>query len=1054
MSRWGYAVSLAPMILVQMIKDAVEDLMRLWDDRRVNNQKAQVYARDGSNHFIQMSWKNILVGDIVRVEGEDLIPADMAILYAKYGDTGDSKCYVETSQLDGETNLKQRNALGVTQKICSSEVSLSNLSATIECDRPNKSLYSFTGALSLYEQSHLAVQTAILYENILLRGTRLKNTHYVYGVVIYTGPHTKLLMNNSVSPHKRTKMEYMINLLVVLVFSIQLSLALICAGISTFYNRNRLSDLWYFGGLYVDDSIRFHSFYQGVVVFFLLFNNFVPIGLLASLEFIKLGLSRFFIDRDKNMVDSEGTYAHANTSNMPEELGQIRMIFSDKTGTLTKNKMTFKKFWLPESNQIYGQEDVRNRSSEYVLFGDERVDRGQWRNETNDSEFFNLFLILSLCQTVLPEHKDGDIVYQASSPDELTLVTFAKEMGFEFIGRTERSLTLAYNDPLTQERCMVRFELLNTLHFNSFRKRMSVVVRVTELMLNAPYLKQRGQILVLTKGADDVMLRRVSRYTDFHAVERVLFNFATEGLRTLICARKELSEDEYNAWHRDVFTPANLHVGPDRQRLMDAAAEALEFDLYLTGVTAIDDELQDEVANTIEQLRKAGIKFFMLTGDKQETAITIAQSCSLLTNTMHKIIINTDGTADTRDAFIKLRRTIEKELETIENTRSLNPNFRIEYALIISGPTLDILFDKGIRHKSKVYTLFMQLCMECKSVICARSSPSQKSKIVSLAKKYVSNNRTLAIGDGANDVPMIQVAHVGVGISGKEGLQASRSADFSIGEFRFLERLLLIHGRNNYRRIAKFILHTTYKNIANQIIQFYFAFFSLFGGKSVHLSTSLVLYNLLFTLFPMVSLAFFDQEVSMKKNLAFPELYREGLRDYYINLRVIVIWLINGFYQGAICFFIPLGMYYTGTALDQRGYPIDFNYFSTIVSTAVLLVVTYKVILETNTWNPFTIISVVTVIPLWFAFLCIFTVIPKSDEFYYAFFYIASSGSFWLAVFLSSTIAVLWDVCWKSLVRVLPLTRRLYHCVQDLPESMDKEEMRLIASREFDLNKY
>lgn len=1056
--RYGYAVSLAPMILVQMIKDAVEDILRAWTDRKVNYQKTLVLNRDGTSpDFTPAPWYSLHVGEIIKISDDELIPADVVLLYSSFGNGTEGKAYVETSQLDGETNLKQRTALSCSQRICYNEIELRHFSASIQCDRPNKNLYSFNGTISIYDSiSGLASDYPILYENLLLRGTRLKNTSYVYGAVIYTGHHTKLMMNNTTPPYKRSKIEFMMNLLVITVFSIQLALSLICAGISILYDDSLVKGhIWYLSGLYKPYNFRLKGFYQGVVVFFLLFNNFVPIGLLASLEFIKLALSRIFINNDKEMVGSDGIHAHANTTSMPEELGQIKMIFSDKTGTLTKNKMTFKKFFLPGTETVYGTSHAAPIDPAGIIaFSDDRVDNMKWKLEKNCLEFFNLFLSLALCQTILPEMKNDELVYQASSPDELTLVTFAKYMGFEFVARTETSMTIKYTDEATKDSHHITFELLNTLHFNSYRKRMSVIVRVTEMFLDEKFAAMQsnvGQIIIFSKGADDVMLKRVKPMTNLTSVNKALHEFSVEGLRTLVCAKKELSEDEYNKWYNESYSPASLSL-QDRQTKLDQAAELIEREMELIGVTAIDDELQDNVAHTIEQLRKAGIKFFMLTGDKQETAVTIAHSCSLLERDMVLIELAVNEN-NVRDAFTLLDKKILRAIKKVKQIKEANNN-TVATALVVNGQTLDILFDKTVRKKTKTYINFMRLCMYCKSVICARSSPSQKSKIVELAKKYVPNNRTLAIGDGANDVPMIQSAHVGVGISGKEGMQASRNADFSISEFRFLERLLLIHGRNNYRRVAKFILQTTYKNIANQSVQFYFAFFSLFGGRSLQLSVSLVLFNLLFTLFPMVCHALFDQEVSQKKNLAFPELYREGQRDYYLNLRVIITWILNAFYQGAVCFFIPLAMFYKGGIIDQYGQPNDFYGFSTIISTSILIVVTFKVLLETYTLNIISIIAIGMTMPLWFSFLVIYNIVPQSKEFYWAFFMCGRTATFWLTVFLSATVALMWDFCAKALVRIFPHTRRLYHCVQEIPEHLDVATMRQIASKEFDLKNY
>jgi phospholipid-transporting ATPase len=758
--RYGYLIALTPLVLGQMLKDGLEDLMRHLSDRKTNNQKAFVLD-EKAGKFGEKKWKNIHVGDIVQIFSDEMIPADMVVLYTKSSPDSEGKCYVETSQLDGETNLKQKMSLGLTQHRSEDESQLSSLEARIDCDQPSKALYSFNGTFTLIPkkaESEDVLKCPVFYDNLVLRGTRLKNTQYIHGVVVYTGSHTKILMNGRSMPNKRSKVEGMINFMVILLFLFQLLFAVVSAISASALSENS-GDFWYMSQLFDRNKNAWKSLYEGVILYFLLFNNFVPIGLLASLEFVKVVYTKIYINADLDMmdVDGSGLGAVANNTQIPEELGQINMVFSDKTGTLTKNIMKFKKFWLP-NNERYGKYDTFE-SKKVKGFWDERVIENNWMRDKHASYFFDMFIILALCHTVTPEIKNNVLEYEASSPDELTLVKYAAEVGFKVIARTENTITIEMFDSETMALRQVQFLIMNVLHFNSDRKRMSVIIRVLD---DIGYFRDQlplGKIFIFSKGADEVVTKRVMKTELVHfLVDDALHDFGAEGLRTLMLAKRELAEEEYYLWNNEHYQPANLAT-ENRQEHIDAAAELIENDMDMAGVTAIEDELQDDVAHTIDQLRKAGIQVYMLTGDKQETAITIGKSCSLINDQMRQITISVESRSNStpKQNFMKLKDKIEAELLNIERIDQLNNSNLEDNALITNGATLELLFETYAdfeieKMKLKLHATFMQLCLKCKSLICARTSPSQKAKIVQLARKHVKNSRTLSIGDGSNDM--------------------------------------------------------------------------------------------------------------------------------------------------------------------------------------------------------------------------------------------------------------------------------------------------------------
>lgn len=376
----------------------------------------------------------------------------------------------------------------------------------------------------------------------------------------------------------------------------------------------------------------------------------------------------------------------------------------------------------------------------------------------------------------------------------------------------------------------LEYQVLTVNEFNSTRKRMSVLVRCPD-----------GKVKLMIKGADTVIYERLKPgclYLD--ATTAHMEEYANEGYRTLVLASREVPEDEYQKWLK-VFEKANTQIN-NRQEALDQAAEMIETNLELLGATAIEDKLQDGVPDAIHTLMEAGIKIWVLTGDRQETAINIGFSCKLITPDMLMMICNQDSHFETKE-YLEARLASVKDSLGVSTLKASywkkfwkglskksgkfdkDVGFDLDpMALVIDGKTLSFALEDDVKDT------FLELAMLCKAVICCRVSPLQKALVVKLVKNNVAGSVTLAIGDGANDVSMIQAAHIGVGISGQEGLQAARSADFAIAQFRFLRKLLLVHGGWAYSRISKVIIICFYKNITLYFIQFWFALNNNFSG--------------------------------------------------------------------------------------------------------------------------------------------------------------------------------------------------------------------------------
>ncbi|KAF7298099.1 P-type phospholipid transporter [Mycena chlorophos] len=926
-------VPLGIVLLASAFKEVQEDLKRHQSDSELNARLAKVLSSDGT--FVDRKWQDISVGDVVRIESNEFIPADMVVLSSS---EPEGLCYIETANLDGETNLKIKQASTHTSSLVAPSL-VSSLRGSLRTEQPNNSLYTFEGTFDLITSSGLPKQVPLGPDQVLLRGAQLRNTSWAYGIAVYTGHETKLMRNATAAPIKRTAVERQVNLQIVFLFIFLLALSVGSSIGGSIRSWFFASQQWY---LFETTSIagRAQSFVEDILTFIILYNNLIPISLIVTMEFVKFQQARL-INSDLDMYYARtDTPALCRTSSLVEELGQIEYVFSDKTGTLTCNEMEFRCCSIAgvayaevveEGRRGDGEEGKENG---WRTFAEMRALLGTNPNPFVDPsaagssnspaamerEVLNEFLtLLAVCHTVIPEVKDGKTVFQASSPDEAALVAGAELLGYQFHTRKPKSV---FVNVLGQTQ---QFDVLNVCEFNSTRKRMSTVVRGPD-----------GKIKIYTKGADTVILERLSKnqpYTEKTLAH--LEDYATEGLRTLCLAYRDISEQEYRQW-ATIYDQAAATIS-GRGEALDSAAELIEKDLFLLGATAIEDKLQDGVPDTIHTLQMAGIKVWVLTGDRQETAINIGMSCKLISESMNLVIVNEETAHDTEQFLAKRLSAIKSQRSTGELE---------DLALVIDGKSLGFALEKGI---SKI---FLELAIMCKAVICCRVSPLQKALVVKLVKK---NQKAilLAIGDGANDVSMIQAAHVGVGISGVEGLQAARSADVAISQFRFLKKLLLVHGAWSYQRLSKLILYSFYKNITLYMTQFWFAFFNNFSGQIAYESWTLSMYNVVFSLLPPLVIGIFDQFVSARILDRYPQLYMLGQKNVFFTTRAFWMWIGNALYHSVVLFGFSVILFW-GDLKQATGYDSGHWFWGTMLYLAVLLTVLGKAALISDLWTKYT----------------------------------------------------------------------------------------------------
>ncbi|KAJ3338214.1 hypothetical protein HDU93_009874 [Gonapodya sp. JEL0774] len=1193
LSKTSAIMPLLVVVLITMIKDGLEDYRRYQADSQANATKYTVVVGD---KLEQVASRNIAPGDICMVLKGEKFPSDLVLLSSSIDD---GTCFIETSDLDGETNLKRRMAVGPLAPLQDLE-EIVQLKGVIRCPLPNEKLNEFDGTIRIEDSVDIvglqilagtrdtddqspqvmkpthqtgAVRQRQMYplsvSQFLPRGALLRNTDYVFGVVVYAGLDTKIMRNLRATSLKFSTLQGKLNWLVFGVFIYNMFLLAYSVAAQIITQRSysipyqatgdAFSGPWYLwdptnpkADNFLTQTNWWSAAGSSILTWFAIYTYVIPISLFVSIELTRVFQGMFMtadlrmrgtrkgehsrtstqlgvkggdtlrsrrqsaasLGRpgsvghphttspvpnqsqvvqsrprtgdhangvlEPNRTDVEGRLGSssmrgmnisgsvlattkrnrsalqmtmklregklgpelseelvpmkANNTNLNEDLGCVEYVFSDKTGTLTQNEMRISKWWV-------GGETIEELLAPQSLM--KRVLEPGQPTKTRE-DLFSYVRALILAHEVIPSVDDstGELVYESQSPDETAILEGLKANNVELVGRTKNSLSVSFFDPNEDQ----HYELLVLLEFNSDRKRMSVVVRHPPPRSSVAGTK--GPIFLYCKGADNIILPRLSTDPSVNdpsyvrSAERALEAFSVEGLRTLVVASKLISEDE---WSRlSAAHEAAAVAIQDRERKVNAVFDGVESGLKLLGLTAIEDRLQDQVPQTIDYMLKANIRVWVLTGDKQETAINIGMSAQLLNPSMNLYIVNSRSEADiTKQIQLAIQQLKERDEWGNDHVVSAPTGYERIFGksrppfsqgsgfgdppelenkwrrngLVVTGDVLNILFaswskkdaspgakprrkkttvrsandrigDIGnpqpsrasigstysqveLSSSSKVSTWiqknlkfsgdnagltgeltdlqrqFLELATRCNS----------KAQVVTLVRAHL-KKVTLAIGDGANDVTMIQAADIGVGIIGREGAQAVRASDYAFLEFKFLRRLISVHGRYDYMRMCKIIFVSFYKNLAMITLLWIFGFLSMWTGLAPYEDLFLLAYNIVYVSLPPLILAIFEKDIDEEKIEQYPEAYREVQGNIYWDLKTFLIFIAESLWVSAAIFLATWATVGDST-ITSTGRDIGFYNLIWFYTTTVFIAVIIKFGIVTRHWTIFHLLGII-----------------------------------------------------------------------------------------------
>lgn len=1071
-------------VLVSGIRAASEDWNKHKADSKRNSYKYEV-LKNGA--FTSVKSGEIRIGNIIKIKQDDMIPCDVVFIGSALEK---GHCFIDKANLNGETKLEVETSLPATRSYCTSPAALKKLDLSFMYESPNGHFDTLRGQLTVNHGHGKSETINVDGKSLLMRETSLRNCDFIYGLVIYCGNSTKIQMSNAQSGKPKVKKSnIMIKVEKYLIGNLlfQIILCLFAAAFSTLWLSKNKSTAWYLELTSSGDTLQpLWTFFS----WFILMAQMVPISLTVTAEMVKFMQSKF-ISWDLDLFyDSINKRAKCNSSTIHEDLGMVSYIFSDKTGTLTQNKMEFRYALLEDSE--YGSKEteiaksVKKRKGELMAKlnpnaagGVEEAEhtswtqleaplrrsdppdgpsndcaccvppagccssrgtcacftRNCWKNHSKservtDSSVLNknqftheerkallhglwgpcppgvepalwkkkkaqlrLYMVhMALSNTVKPYDDNGKLKFQAESAEEFAMILWANSCGFLKLSQHPTTLEITeWDESLTKSKIVIeKYNHVGTLGFTSKRARVSLIYECIE----GP---NSGCMVMMSKGQDTVMFPLLqSLQPDFEALLiSDLEECAVNGLRTLLCAEAVQPMSWWLDRKVQYQTVVDGGAGdPEAKAAMHNFFEQLEMDAKLSyiGCMGMEDQLQLLVPEAIHDFLQGGIKVWMITGDKLETAKNIGIACNLIDPDMQAVFAPTDKLSEcidkfqnsrlievtatwvslcknkdelrkiyqcidtekkgqldhdvlriflqalklpddnlpqsenntiTEDGFVKffssaelsLFQAVKADIDdgiTLYNEIDDHNVYPIttlvnREAFLVMFPPKDDKNPENISEKMReeLRSNFFYLASLSKSVVFARAEPAMKKRMVTEIQARVPLAVTLAVGDGANDTDMIMAAHVGVGIAGVEGTAASNSADYAIGTFRMLHTLIFVHGFWNYDRMSKLVCIIFFKSLLLAISGFYFGIFSAFSGQQFFNDPPFIIYNVVFTALPVMSVAVLGKALNRSTLQNNPAAYKEQ-RGKAFDLKVFITWVARAVLYSTTMFFVPM----------------------------------------------------------------------------------------------------------------------------------------------------